>query len=176
MNNIMGSLRINKMLPLIFIPNKLQSDLARPTLSKQQGSALLMALFIIVILMLLGGALVRVLSTSSESIAQEVIGTRAYAAANSAMQAELQKLFPLNGAAPECQSNFYDFSTSGTNVDGLYHCSARTSCRNYATHPVDGTFFYRLTSTGQCGSSNLVSDSVDVVVSSRSIQVEARSL
>ncbi|MCW8832308.1 MAG: type II secretory pathway component [Colwellia sp.] len=164
------------MLQLIFLSKKLQNDLAKPTMVKQQGSALLMALFIIVILILLGGALVRVLSTSSESIAQEVIGTRAYAAANSAMQAELQKLFPLNGATSQCNSNFYDFSTSGTNVDGLYHCRARTSCRNYATHPVDGTLFYRLTSTGECGSSNLTSQSVDVVVSSRTIQVEARSL
>ena len=36
--------------------------------------------------------------------------------------------------------------------------------------------FYRLTSTGKCASSALVSNSKDVVVSSRTIQVEARCL
>ena len=146
---------------------------------RQKGSAILMTLFIIIILMLLGGALMRVLSTSSESIAQEVIGTRAYMAANSAMQAELQKLFPLNdnGAGAQCDENVggvfqHDYSA----VEGLYHCKAKTNCKQYAAHPTNGTLFYRLTSTGKCGSSDLESDSKNVVVSSRKIQVEARTL
>ncbi len=142
-----------------------------PCFEKQRGSALIMTLFIIIVLILLGGALMRVLSTSSEAIAQEVIGTRAYMAANSAMQADLQKLFPLNplnGGTSQCNENIggifnYDFST----IKGLYHCKAKTSCKQYAVHPIDGTLFYRLTSTGKCGSS---------VVSSRTIQVEARDL
>lgn len=146
-------------------------------LSKQFGSALMMALFIMIILILLGSALVKVLSTTSETTAQEVIGTRAYMAANSAMQAELQKLFPLNGAASACNANaFYDFSTSGANIDGLYHCTADLSCTSYATHPVSGETFYRLISTGKCASSPLQSNSQNVVVSSRQIQVEARTL
>jgi len=140
-----------------------------------------MTLFIIIVLILLGSALMRVLSTSSEAIAQEVIGTRAYMAANSAMQAELQKLFPLNSAALQCNENItlvvtYDFSTSGSNIDGLFHCRAITTCNQYATHPQTGELFYRLTSTGKCGSSNLASQSKDIVVSSRTIQVEARNL
>lgn len=151
------------------------------TVDKQGGSALLMALFILVVLILIGGALMRVLSTSSEAIAQEVIGTRAYMAANSAMQAELQKLFPLNPVNAsdfQCDSNPspYDFSTSGSNVSGLYHCSAITECNLYATNVATGEKFYRLTSTGKCGSSILSSTSTDVVVSSRKIQVEARNL
>jgi len=145
--------------------------------SNQQGSSLLIALFIIVVLTLLGGALMNVLSTSSEAIAQEVLGTRAYNAANSAMQAELQKLFPLNANASQCNANAsYDFSATGADVTGLYHCSATTQCELYAIHPVDGTSFYRLTSTGECGSSNLESQSTGIVVSSRTIQVEARGL
>ncbi|MGL1956512.1 MAG: hypothetical protein OCD00_04270 [Colwellia sp.] len=149
-------------------------------INNQKGSALLMALFILVVLTLLGGALVQVLSTSSEAIAQEVIGTRALAAANSGMQAELQKLFPLNNPTTnQCNAiNNYNFSTSGANSDGagLYHCKAKTTCSHYATHPVDGTKFYRLTSTGTCGSGELASDSQDIVVSSRTVQVEARTL
>ncbi|OUR77238.1 hypothetical protein A9Q75_15385 [Colwellia psychrerythraea] len=141
-----------------------------------------MTLFIIIVLVLLGGALMRVLSTSSESIAQEVIGTRAYMAANSAMQAKLQELFPLNSSstcplAPLAPSvTTHNFSTSDMNIDGLYHCTAEASCSWYATHPQTGEQFYRLISTGKCASSALVSNSKDVVVSSRTLQVEARSL
>ena len=120
----------------------------------------------------------KALSSSSEAIAQEVIGTRAYMAANSAMQAELQKLFPLNNVAPQCNSAPppYDFSSTGANIAGLYHCKATTSCTQYATHPTTGEKFYRLTSTGKCESIALAANSKDVVVSSRKIQVEAREL
>ena len=136
-----------------------------------------MTLFILIVLILLGGALMRVLSTSSEAIAQEVIGTRAYMAANSAMQAELQKLFPLNNAATQCNATAsYDFSISGSSIDGLYHCKAATKCINFATNPETLEQFYRLTSIGKCASSALASDSKNIVVSSRSIQVEAKSL
>jgi|GEM_PF-2039647 len=48
--------------------------------------------------------------------------------------------------------------------------------KTFAISSVDGSKFYRLTSTGQCGSSALVSQSIDIVVSSRTIQIEARSL
>jgi len=149
--------------------------------AKQQGSALMLALFIIIVVTLLGSTLVKVLSTSSESIAQEVIGTRALMAANSAMQAELQLLFPLNTAIsgycePDINDKSYDFSTSGMNIDGLYHCQAETSCSLYFTDLDTGINYYRLTSTGKCGSGAIAADSTDVVISSRTIQVEARNL
>lgn len=144
---------------------------------KHKGSSLIIAFFIMIILILLGTALMKVLSTSSESTAQEVIGTRAYLAANSAMQLELQKLFPLNdpnNLNGQCNSAppAYDFS----NIDGLSHCSAQTSCESYATHPITGQIFYRLTSIGKCASSALNVDSKALVVSSRKIQVEAKTM
>ena len=154
----------------------------RINITKQRGSALMLALFIIVVLTLLGGALMKVLTSSSEAIAQEVLGTRAYMAANSAMQAELAKLFPLSDSSscpleplPAVIAN-YDFSTTGTNLAGLYHCKAKTSCSGYATHPITGAIFYRIKSTGKCGSIALASDSQNAVVSSRTLQVEARTL
>jgi MSHA biogenesis protein MshP len=153
------------------------SSLTQFTVRKQKGSTLMLALFIMIILILLGSALMKVLSSSSEATAQEVIGTRAYMAANSAMQAELSKLFPLNAAGLQCNANAtYDFSSSGANIDGLFNCTATTACANYATHPVTNEEFYRLTSTGKCASSALQSDSKNIVVSSRTIQVEAKGL
>ena len=145
---------------------------------RSKGSALILALFIIIVLTLLGVALTRVLSTSNETIAQEVIGTRALMAANSAMQAQLQQLFPLNATGtcpvitlPALTAN-YDFTT----IDGLYHCKANTSCSLYFTDPATGVNYFRITSTGECGSGDFSIENSDAVLSSRTLQVEARSL
>ncbi len=158
------------------------SNKAKSKYNNQQGSALMLALFVIIVVLLLGSALVKVLSTSSESVAQEVIGTRALMAANSAMQAELQQLFPLSTdpliplPAGTCNANnFYSLKDSyGDNIAGLYHCSATTECQLYHVH--ESVNYYRLTSTGECGSSAIAEESIGIVRSSRTVQVEARSL
>jgi MSHA biogenesis protein MshP len=149
--------------------------------TEQQGSAVMLALFIIIVLTLFGSALVKVLSTSSEAIAQEVIGTRALMAANSGMQAELSALFPLatNVAIPHptgtCNViNTHYLQSSGNDIAGLYHCNSSTTCDLYHTQGLVN--YYRLTSTGECGSSAIDPDSKGVVRSSRTIQIEARSL
>ena len=138
---------------------------------KTQGSALILAVFIMVVVMLLGATLVKVFQSSSEAIAQEVLGTRALAAANSAMQAQLQQLFPLNNAVGICPNNtHYDFST----IDGLQTCQADVSCDNYVVN--QGINYYRLISTGTCGTGTMTATNDDVVLSSRTVQVEARGL
>ena len=150
--------------------------------TKQQGSSLILALFVIIILTLLGSILMRIISTSSETVSQEVLGTRAYMAANSAMQAELQKLFPLNGASAICNADntYAEFHTPlGDDVPGLYDCRAGTTCENYyidTQNPLAVIEYYRLTSTGKCGSGIMEEHSKNMVNSSRTIQVEARSL
>jgi len=152
-----------------------------PLMAKQQGSSLILALFVIIILTLLGGALMRMISTSSETVSQEVLGTRAYMAANSAMQAELQLLFPFNVTASNtCDLTFidkpYDLQTALLDdIPGLYDCTAKTSCETYHTGS-DGTKYFRITSTGECGSGVMAAASKVIVKSSRTIQVEARSL
>ncbi len=145
--------------------------------TKQRGSSLVMAVFVIVVLSLLGSALVQVLSTSSEGIAQEVLGTRALAAANSGMQGQLQKLFPLKGVALSCPGvgspTTYDFS----DITGLYTCKAVATCAIYIAN-LKGIVYYRLNSTGSCGTGTVATTSFDesLVISRRSVQVNARSL
>jgi MSHA biogenesis protein MshP len=147
---------------------------------KAQGSALILALFIIIVLTFLGMALIRVLSTSSETIAQEVIGTRALMAANSGMQAHLQKLFPLNPPSNSLSTcpvdKTYNLPESGADIPGLYHCKATTKCTVYFEDTVSGINYYRLTSTGECGTGDINANASNAVLSSRTIQVEARSL
>lgn len=143
---------------------------------KQRGSSIVLALFIIIILTLLGGVLMKMLSTSSETVSQEVLGTRAYMAANSAMQAQLQKLFPLNTTGV-CSSEGYDLESSpDVDIPGLYDCNATTTCDDYYTDAINNVTYYRLTSTGNCGSTTMATNSDGLVYSSRTIQVEARSL
>lgn len=142
--------------------------------SNQKGSSLLLAIFIIVVVMLLGASLVELLSTGNEGVAQEVLGTRALAAANSGMQGQLQILFPLNGAVGTCPvvDTLYDFS----DVTGLYNCDASVSCNNYVTDSSTGIHYYRLVSTGSCGTGTMEASSQNIVLSSRTIQVDARGL
>jgi len=143
----------------------------RKSTKTQRGSALMLALFVIIVVLLLGLTLVEILSTGNEAVSQEVLGTRAFTAANSGMQAELQKLFPLNNIAGSCAAiSNYDFSV----VEGLTQCTAVVSCDDYAT--VDSVTYYRLESTGTCGSGAMAVDSKSIVLSSRTVIVEARSL
>ena len=159
------------MTPLVKLKSKMRST--------QKGSAMMLAVFVIVVVMLLGITLIEILSTGSEAVSQEVLGTRALAAANSGMQGQLQKLFPLNGGAPTftCPTlpaavsiHNYDF----TAIAGLYQCSARVTFSNYVNH--NSIAYYRLKSTGTCGTGTMDADSKTIVLSSRTVQVEARSL
>ena len=152
--------------------------------SRQQGSSIILALFVIItltLLTILGRVLICMISTSSKKVSQEVLGTRVYMAENSAMQTELQLLFPINVTSSNtCDTAFTDKpynlqTTLNEDIPGFYDYTAATSCDNYHTG-LDGTKYYRLVSTGECGSGEMKIDSKVIVKSSRTIQVEARSL
>lgn len=150
--------------------------------TQEQGSSLVIALFVIIILTMLGSVLMKMISTSSETVSQEILGTRAYMAANSAMQGELQLLFPLNVAiqtycsTPIVDKEYALKTDEGDDIPGLYDCKAFTSCTLYYADTDNDVNYYRLTSTGTCGSGAMEVDSKSIVKSSRTIQVEARSL
>lgn len=137
------------------------------TSNEQRGSALVLALFIIVVTTLLGAALVRMISANSETIAYEVIGTRAYQAAQAGAQRKLSELFPLLSlpGSPSCSpdSIYNEFS----NVEGLENCQAsNVDCVEGPT--VDEITYYTITSTGQCNFAG--------VFTSRTIEIKARRL
>lgn len=140
--------------------------------SLQRGSVLIIALFVMVVVVMLGAALLKMQRTSSEAIAQEVLGTRALAAARSGMEIQLQKLFAVGGPGV-CPTVTVTYNQLA-NLDGLKNCQAQVSCQNYAND--NGIAYYRLTSTGACGSGDIDNSDNTVVISSRTLQVEARSL
>lgn len=149
--------------------HKLSRKLKAP--NEQRGSALVLALFIIVVTTLLGTALVRMISANSETIVYEVVGTRAYQAAQAGAQRKLSEVFPLNTSTPPASptpgqclgSEDYSFST----VEGLENCTASdVICTLGPT--VDDVAYYTIVSTGQC--------TVSEIFTSRTIEIRARSL
>ena len=155
-------------------PYKVKPFPSSHAMPQQKGSALVLAIFIIVVMTVLGASLTRMMSSSAETIAYEVLGTRAYTAAQSGIQWQLQQLFPLGGNTQSCGSistNIPDISS----VNGLKSCEINAlTCDEFTyTDGADTVTYYTIESTGQC----YISDGTDkTILTSRTIKVEARDL
>ena len=133
------------------------------SIKTQQGSSLVIAIFIIVVMALLGATLLKMVMTNEEDYAYEVLGTRAYNAAQTGLQWKLQQIFPLNtnpnvGACT-------DDGLALTTVEGLNQCSAIVTC-TAITH--DSVNYFTVTSVGQCN--------INGETTSRMVEVQAKSL
>ena len=138
--------------------------------SSQRGSSLVLAIFIIVVMSLLGAGLMRMMSSSAETFAYEVLGTRAYTAAQTGLQWRLKQLFPLESAAVDCPAVDPVDPSGGapdlSGIKGLKGC--RIVILECSSFSVDGTRYYTITSTGQCD--------INGEKTSRTLEVQARSL
>tara|TARA_R110000787_G_scaffold145546_1_gene259343 strand:- start:71 stop:556 length:486 start_codon:yes stop_codon:yes gene_type:complete len=155
-----------------FMPTNLPDKLAsRQYLSKaknqQTGSALVIAIFAIIVMSLLGAALVNMLDSSQEGVAYEVLGTRAYTAAQSGLQWQLSEVFPLNSDAVACKTptEINSLTPVFNNAPGLAQCSVNVTCADFV---LDSVRYYTITSTSEC--------TIDSEVTSRKVAVEAHSL
>lgn len=139
--------------------------------SKQQGSALIIGVFVIVVMFLLAASLLNIIEDADEAVSMEVWGARALNSANSGADAALAQLFPLDGSPATC-TNVQSSWTPPANAIGFYGCRVNISC-NSAT--VDTLTQYRINAqaiceTGACGNDS----STDCLRVHRQIQVEAR--
>ena len=148
-------------------------------MNKQQGSALVIAIFIIVVMTLLAVALMRMIATSAESVVYEVMGTRAYASAQTGAQWAGLEIFPLGATTKHCDGSLVAAGnttfvspqtlsppTKISNNDGLKDCAiSQLTC---ADLKYDGVAYFTITSTGQC--------SIAGIITTRTIVIEARSL
>ncbi|QYJ80688.1 MSHA biogenesis protein MshP [Shewanella acanthi] len=126
----------------------------------QQGSTLVIGIFVITVMFLLASALINIVKDADEGLTQEVWGTRALAAANSGADAALAQLFPLNGGAPSCVASS---SWTPPDVVGFHACIVDINCNAYLV----GTLTqYRINSLAVC-------ESGEIRVS-RQVEVEAR--
>ncbi|RCU49835.1 hypothetical protein DU002_09365 [Corallincola holothuriorum] len=150
--------------------------------SRQRGSALLLALFIIVVLFVLGAGMIRLLGSSSESVTFEVYGVRAMQAAQTGVERVLTTLFPAGGLDQHCDgtptSPLLDdsFSSSGTTALNLAGITGLANCASVVVECSDrkhlGVTYYYLVSTATC----TVGGGSTALVMSRQVEVEAKSL
>ncbi|MFQ2503720.1 MSHA biogenesis protein MshP [Aeromonas caviae] len=115
----------------------------------QRGSAILIALFVIVIMALLAAAMGRFLVDSSEKHTVEVRGVRALMAAQSGLEIALYRLYP-NG---QWQGQQCAASTSLSFTDaGLTGCQAIVTCNKVSVSAAGATqTAYDFSSEGRCG-------------------------
>jgi MSHA biogenesis protein MshP len=130
---------------------------------KQRGSALVIAVFIIVVMLALTLSLARLLRSGSETVVYEVQGNRTLLAAHSALELALTQLFPLNGPTTGCAALTPTYSFSGA---ALASCSATVSCQAYTDSSPGETALFRLVSTASCNAAQ--------VQTRRTVQIEVR--
>lgn len=128
------------------------------TVSQQRGAALAIAIFVIVVLALIGLTAVKLIRDSSDSTITEVYGTRTEAAARSAAEVFLTQLFPLNSSdatsslCPPRASQLPSTVVLQQNLDaiGLDRCQVTVQCdRLTLSAPYSGDHF-RILSRAQC--------------------------
>lgn len=134
-------------------------------MDKQRGAALAMAVFIIVVLSLVGLSLVKVLNKSTEATVSDVLGTRAEFAAKSAANAFLVDMFDspssIDGAEcvtriPGSAPNQVDTNPSSysyhPDAQGLRQCNADVFCDSIS---INQRNHYRIESIAVCDAGDL---------------------
>ena len=124
----------------------------------QQGSMLIVAIFIITVMVFIAVALQDVFDKAAKSVAYEVFGARALSAANSGAEVALQKTFYLNTEQALVFNNANpQVATLSLNSDGfksaMFNCSVEVTVEKFdvsdATYYYDYTH-YRIESTATC--------------------------
>jgi len=115
-------------------------------LSRQHGVGLPFALFIILILSIVGLAVNRLSESSSQSYAANIAGQRAYLMSYSALQQQLIGTL----ASSSCQCTAASTSVSFS-LAGLSDCSATVSCSSFVA---EGQSYCDLVSVASCDNGN----------------------
>ncbi len=116
----------------------------RHNIKKQAGVSIVTAIFLIVVLSLMGVGMVSLLSTSQQSISQEITSAKAYMAGRSCLQWGMYQ--SVYSAATVTGSHDLTFSN---NNSGLFNSQCTTSID---TIIADGLTFYNINATAKFGS------------------------
>ncbi len=142
------------------------------SLNSQSGSAIVIAIFVIIIVSLLGAALVSLQRDSAKGTSYEVYAARAYLSAYSASEIALATLFPLDASDPD-ESNCADNDPAKIvvilgNDTGFHGCDASYTCQILAASSGIATR-YKIQVTATCKTGAQIN-------TRRQITVEAISL
>ena len=127
----------------------------QPPASRQFGSALIIAIFVILFGTLILLALARLTTASGTTLIYEVQGQRSYWLAKSTLDLGFVQLFPLNQAAQSCAA--VNTSVRNWNSNDWAGCQSWLTCDEAS---VDGKRWFRLVSTAQCGDGDLLTSRV----------------
>jgi MSHA biogenesis protein MshP len=114
----------------------------------QQGVSLILAIFIIVGLSLLGAAMMNLSKTGADTVAREVISTRALLAAESGAQRLLNEIFPPGSSTANTAPCFAPPLYTWEGLTGCENVKVDLDCQSIS---VDGVNYFTVTSTGHCG-------------------------
>jgi MSHA biogenesis protein MshP len=128
--------------------------ISSPSWQRQQGSMLVIALFVIVVLAYLGLTVTKLLSASTDNVIYEVLGQRALNAARTGLECSISAKYPIPSASSYCV-NSTAMNLSG--VPGLENCSYNVTTKDIAVNDSGNTFTYsEFISTGRCEVGNII--------------------
>ncbi len=123
-------------------------------LKTQQGSMLVISIFIIIVIAVLAASLSKILSSSADSVATEVYSSKAYYAAESGMESAIYRVLRTTLKCDQFPAETgLTFDVAGST--GLENCTVNMTCQEIVID-ADNSQFY-LTSTATCGTNNMVS-------------------
>ncbi|QDF68308.1 MSHA biogenesis protein MshP [Shewanella sp. SNU WT4] len=140
---------------------------------RHQGSVLVIAIFIITVMFLLTGALIRVLNDGDDSLVLEVWGARALFTANSGVEVGLARLFPLTGGVTDCAA--VGSAWTPPNEIGFSDCQVELACTKTT---VAGMTQFAISSNAVCQSGQcdggVSGDASQCIRVNRQVEVQAR--
>jgi len=130
----------------------------RPSIKAQKGSLIILALFVIVVLGLLGLSLANQLRAGSQNVVYDVLGTRAMLAAQTGLEHISSQGFPLStnpSAEPEpfnCDGQSVASAGAFSTTEGFRNCSYTATCavEEIEKDNEEAYFYYQFESTGVC--------------------------
>ncbi len=139
------------------------------SIKKQQGSSIVIAIFVIVIIALLTASLASLQRDSAHSTSYEVYAARAYLSAYSGSELALMLLFPLNSESGEACTGSTITVELGDDV-GFHDCTASYMCQILISteHSASIATRYKVVSTAVCENAQ--------TVTRRQITIEAVNL
>lgn len=125
-----------------------------PRRKKQAGNLYIVAIFVIVVMGFLAAAITRMEWSNQDSLSRELLGTKAWFAANSVNEKALTLLYPLNATSSAVSSACGVWgSSSASEVMASYdQCQVKTTCKNEGTLELSNKTYYRIESAVTCGS------------------------
>lgn len=132
-------------------------------MNRQAGFSIPIAIFVLVVIGMLGAAMVNILNQGQESIAREILSMRAFMAAESGVERGLNEVLVGSGGALCAANNLNDTANFNTlfnwslSAPGMTGCAVSVTC---GTEQLDADGdgsnenYFAIRAAGECGPTN----------------------